>query len=98
MRPRPDSDPVPPDHHPASHDSSPVHGGSRASVDGDGDVRSSGAERDSVEVGGGSGEEEEEDESREAEAEDETNEAADAVEDEPEYCCRRLDGAVAGTI
>lgn len=90
MRPRPDSDPVPPDHHAARH--RPVR--RRRHVQRRGDFRAA-AERRGVEV---RGEEEEEDEAREAEAEDEADEAADAVDYEPENGRRRLHRGVAGGI
>lgn len=94
VRPRPDSDPVPADHHAAAgarRDGrrSPVQlelnsqrRGAVVEVQGPDSAAaklSGGAERRRVEVGGGSGEEEEEYQAREAESEDETDEAAESM-------------------
>lgn len=91
VRPRPDSDPVPPDHHTArsAHRRRPVR--RRRDVQRRRDIRSA-AERSGVEAGG---EQKEEDQAGEAEAKDETDEAAESVDYQPENRRRRLDRGVA---
>lgn len=100
MRPRPNADPVPSDHHAAAAASDAGRGGAVGRSgevhdrigDGEGGMHEErsgdfgGAE--GGEVGGGGGEEEEEDEAGEAEAEDDADEAKRGVEDEPEGGCR----------
>lgn len=105
VRPRPDSDPVPPDHDPAARARGDAgrsirrrqlqirSGRSGVQAEGLGEF-GGGAKRRRVEVGCGGGEEEEEDEAREAVAEYEADEAAEAMEDQPEDRRRGLDGAV----
>lgn len=96
VRPRPDADPVPADHHPAGRpvqENGVVRGGPG---EGDGEERGGGGGGDGDGGGGRVGEEEEEEESGESEAEDEADDATDGVEGEPEDGRRGAEDAVDG--